>query len=448
MPIFGAFSSPILGMMAQSQAFGSISQNITNMNTGGFKSTQTRFSTILASTYYANKDVGGLIPNNKQNVSVQGNIVSSTNSMDIAINGKGLFVVNTAVDGSGEELYTRDGGFSIKKNGTASKTLTYDDGTTASFTYDKGYLVDKNGLYIQAWEPDSSGNFTTSSSLVSVRLDNDAFDDEAAASTTASLAANLPAESAAGEEYFTKASAYTSTGELKTFELVWTRESAAQAWNVRVRSDAAGEANPDSTIDGASTTPSSGSEVSLVFDSNGHLASADESQAISITYADGSTVAFDLDISDVTSIGGNFLYNLFQKDGRGPGEMQSWRFDDQGQILGKFSNGIERAIYKLPIATFVNADGLEARQGNIYAVSVASGDPVYRQVRDPAVVVGGNNQEKHEFASFVPFAHELSNVNLENEFSRMIMTQQAYNMSATVFKSVDEMTQTAADLKS
>ena len=176
MPIFGAFSSPILGMMAQSQAFGSISQNITNMNTGGFKSTQTRFSTILASTYYANKDVGGLIPNNKQNVSVQGNIVSSTNSMDIAINGKGLFVVNTAVDGSGEELYTRDGGFSIKKNGTASKTLTYDDGTTASFTYDKGYLVDKNGLYIQAWEPDSSGNFTTSSSLVSVRLDNDAFE--------------------------------------------------------------------------------------------------------------------------------------------------------------------------------------------------------------------------------------------------------------------------------
>jgi flagellar hook protein FlgE len=159
------------------------------------------------------------------------------------------------------------------------------------------------------------------------------------------------------------------------------------------------------------------------------------------------TVAFDLALDDVTSIGQSFIYEQFQKDGRGPGELVSYRFDEQGQILGRFSNGLERALYKLPLATFVNADGLEMRQGNLFAVSVSSGDPVYRQVRDPAVVVEGANQEKHEFAAFVPFAQELSNVNLENEFSRMILTQQAYNMSATVFKSVDEMTQTAAQLK-
>jgi flagellar hook protein FlgE len=443
MPIFGAFSSPILGMLAQSQAFGSISQNITNMNTGGFKASQTQFSTILASTYSANKDVGGLISNTKNNISVQGNIVSSPNGLDLAINGKGMFVVNTKVDGSGEELYTRDGGFSVKKNGTASKTLTYDDGTSASFTYDKGYLVDKNGLYIQAWKPDASGNFSTSSALVSVRIDNDAFDSEAAASTNATLAANLPAEAEAGKEYVTKASAYTDTGTLKTFELVWTRDASAQTWQLNVRSNIDG----DATIDSTGTSPISTDNLNLVFGSDGHLADADTTQAITIAYTDGSSISFDLDITDVTSIGQTFIYSQFQKDGRGPGELQSFRFDDQGQILGRFSNGIERALYKLPIATFVNPDGLEMRQGNLFAVSGASGNPVYRQVRDPAVVVAGNNQEKHEFATFVPFAHELSNVNLQNEFSRMIMTQQAYNMSATVFKSVDEMTQTAAELK-
>jgi flagellar hook protein FlgE len=124
----------------------------------------------------------------------------------------------------------------------------------------------------------------------------------------------------------------------------------------------------------------------------------------------------------------------------------SYRFDDQGQILGTFSNGVERALYKLPLATFVNADGLETRQGNLYAVSQASGDPTLRQVQDPALT-GNGEQERTEFATFVPFSHELSNVKLENEFSLMIMTQQAYNSSATVFKTVDEMTKTAADLK-
>lgn len=445
MPIFGAFSAPTLGMMAQSSGFSSISQNITNMNTGGYKGVNTRFSTVLASTYSNNQDIGGVLPVNKASINVQGRILSTTNNFDLAINGKGFFVVNSEVDGSGEELYTRDGGFNVRKNGTGTKNITYDDGTTESFTYDRGYLVDKNGHYLQAWEPDDSGNFSTSSTMVSVRIDNDAFDSEAAETSDATLAANLPAESEPGEERVTKASAYTSTGELKTFELVWKRDTTAQLWNLRVRTDA--DTEPDSTIDGASTTPSNGSEISLQFGTDGHLDDDDTSQTISITYTDGDTLEFDLDITNVTSIGQTFIYEEFQKDGRGPGELLSTRFDEQGQILGRFSNGIERALYKLPLATFVNADGLEMRQGNLFAISETSGDVVYRQVRDPDVVVQGNNQEKHEFATFVPFAHELSNVNLENEFSRMILTQQAYNMSATVFKSVDEMTQTAAELK-
>jgi flagellar hook protein FlgE len=433
MPIFGAFAAPVLGMKSQSQAFGSISQNITNMNTGGYKSAQTRFQTVLASTYYAQKDVGGLVPYNKNNVSVQGNIVSSSNGLDLAINGNGMYVVNTELDGSGEELYTRDGGFSVRKNGTDTKTVN-----GVPYTYDTGYLVDKNGLYIQAWEPDASGNFSTASALVSVRIDNDAFDDEAAATTNAALAGNLPAESEAGDEHVNKASIYNEEGVLKTFELVWTRQQDPQTWQLSVRGDFD---NDSSTADTTTVLQDH------VFGTTGHLPDGATTQAMSLAYSDG-TINFDLDLEDVTSIGESFIYEQFQKDGRGPGELTSFRFDDQGQILGRFSNGVERALYKLPLATFVNADGLESRQGNIYAVSVASGDPVYRQVRDPAVVVIGNNQQKHEFASFVPFAHELSNVNLENEFSRMIMTQQAYNMSATVFKSVDEMTQTAAELKS
>ena len=152
-------------------------------------------------------------------------------------------------------------------------------------------------------------------------------------------------------------------------------------------------------------------------------------------------------MDDVTTIGQQLLYLDFQKDGRGSGELQSFYFDDSGQILGRFSNGVERALYKLPLATFVNPDGLEVVQGNLFAESEASGSVVLRQVRDPAVIVAGDNEQKSEFGTFVPFAHELSNTNLETEFSLMIMAQQAYNSSAMVFKTVDEMTKTASELK-
>lgn len=442
MAIYGAFASPIAGMLAQSNAFGAISQNITNMNTGGYKAANTRFSTVLASTFGQNKDIGGVLPLNKNYIEQQGRVISTNNPLDLAINGKGMFVLNTEVDGSGETIYTRDGGFSTKRNGTTTKTVSYDDGTSQTYTVDKGYLVDKNGYYVQAWEPDATGQFTTSSSLTSIRIDDDAFDSEAAATTSTFIAANLPAESDTGDEHVTRASAYTDDGTLKTFELVWTRQSTTQTWNMHVRSDLDG----DSTVDSASTTPASSSAVTLSFGSDGHLP-ADSSETIAITYTDGKTLSFDLDINDVTSLGSSFQYFRFDKDGRGPGTLSSFHFDDAGQIVGNFTNGVERALYKLPLATFVNADGLEVRQGNLFSESVTSGEAVLRQVKDPAVVVTGANQEKHEYATFIPSSHELSNTNLEQEFSLMIITQQAYNSSATVFKTLDEMTKTASELK-
>ena len=443
-----AFTSPILGMLTQSQSFSAISQNITNMNTGGYKAADTRFSTVLAQTFSNNHDVGGVLALNKNNISTQGNIVTTTNALDLAINGNGMFVVNPKVDGSGETLYTRDGAFSTQKNGTASVTITNSDNTTSSYTTDKGYLVDKNGYYVQAWTPDATGKFSTSSALSSVRIDNAAFSSEAAATTTAYLGGNLPAVSNSGDQKTMRASAYTSDGTLKTFELIWTRQTAAQTWNLRVRSDQEVSASDqDTTIDGTTSTPTVGSEATYVFDSTGHLTSG-TAQDLTINYTDGKSLSFSLDLTDQTSIGSTFSYDQFDKDGRGPGQLNSFTFDDQGQILGTFSNGVQRALYKLPIATFVNADGLELRQGNLFATSSTSGSAVLRQVQDPAVVASGNNQQKTEFATFVPFAHELSNVNLESEFSRMIMTQKAYNMSATVFKTVDEMVKTASDLKS
>ena len=172
---------------------------------------------------------------------------------------------------------------------------------------------------------------------------------------------------------------------------------------------------------------------------------------MAVNFATDPDLSFTLDIEDVTSIGDQFLYFDFQADGRGSGTLKDYKFDTEGQIVGQFTNGTERALYKMPLATFVNPDGLEVIQGNLYAASGPSGTVTLRQVRDPLVVVDtatGNNQERFEFAFFVPHANELANTNLQSEFTNMIMTQQAYNSAATLFSAVNEMTQTAANLKS
>ena len=90
----------------------------------------------------------------------------------------------------------------------------------------------------------------------------------------------------------------------------------------------------------------------------------------------------------------------------------------------------------MPLATFTNTNGLDFQQGNTFSESVASGTPLLREA------------DLNGLAKLVPFFHEKSNTNLGAEFQAMILTQQAYNSSATVFKTVDEMTSVAAELKS
>ena len=125
----------------------------------------------------------------------------------------------------------------------------------------------------------------------------------------------------------------------------------------------------------------------------------------------------------------------YDRDGFPPGELKSVDFDAHGVIHGFFSNGQTQPLYRLGIADVPNPDGMRMLSGNVFALSEDSGD----------VTVGAAGQGG--FALVNPESLELSNVELADEFTRMIMTQRAYSSSATVFKTVDEMLQVASQLK-
>ena len=188
MPVYGAFASSTLGMMSQSHALNTIGVNIANVTTGGYKRTETRFSTLLGENFDNQSDLGGVRPKDSQFIDSQGFLTTTVSNTDVAINGHGFFVVNTKFSG-GQTLYTRDGSFGLKTEGTA--TVTADDGSP--ITVKKAFLADKNGYFVQGILPDAKGNFPISGALSPLRLDQFAFSTAGQATTEAKLHINLSA---------------------------------------------------------------------------------------------------------------------------------------------------------------------------------------------------------------------------------------------------------------
>ena len=154
-----------------------------------------------------------------------------------------------------------------------------------------------------------------------------------------------------------------------------------------------------------------------------------------MTWSDGATNSIAFDLSTITQLNSVFTLASFAENGLASANITGVTFDGKGHVVGNFSDGSTRVIYKVPLAMFANVNGLEAKSGNVYAESPLSGTR-----RSLFVDTSG-------IASLSPNTLELSNVDLTIQFTQMIQVQQAYNSSATVFKTVDELLVTARDLK-
>jgi flagellar hook-basal body protein len=186
---------------------------------------------------------------------------------------------------------------------------------------------------------------------------------------------------------------------------------------------------------GTSTTYQTTAAQPLSFNGDGELPTSTTPLSFSFTFADGATATVAIDMSDMKQYGADFVEFNYDHNGLTTASMTGTHFDEAGHIVGSFQDGTERSIYKLALAQFSNPDGLEMKNGMVFRESTESGSPTTVFADETGL------------ASFTPYAVELSNVDIATEFSRMIMVQNAYNSSATVFKTVDEMVTVARDLK-
>jgi len=460
MSLINAMNSATSGLKAQSKALASISSNISNSSTTGFKGTSTSFESFLNKNNTIDEDTGGVRAYNNRNISSQGDIESTTVTTNLAISGEGFFVISDeAVDG--DTYYTRDGSFSADKDGN---------------------LVNNDGYYLSGWALDDNGNISVSNKGSTDSLETVNVADvkgSPRATSSATIAANLPNDAVTyasattagssvsdlSETQFTSdLEVFDSLGDSSSVTLTWTKV-ASNLWSVAVSDPAL---STDSTT--STGTLTSGDSFMVSFNSDGTIASVGQGTDsdgdgmndtmstvtdssgeldinIGITWTTGaaaSTVKLDLGTVGKTDglsqySSGNdtpsMVTDSIDQDGYESGTLKSVAIGDDGTVSATFSNGQTKAIYKIPIAVFDNADGLNSVSGSVFSQTVDSGSYQLRAASQDGA------------ASIQASALENSTVELTDELSRMIMTQQAYTAASKVVTTTDEMLDTLMGMK-
>lgn len=230
MSLYGSLYSSVSGLKSQGAKIGIVSDNISNVNTVGYKQASAQFETLVTST--ANTTTyspGGAIGGNRQLVDKQGLLQATDSPTDIAISGSGFFVVSKNSDGSGLPLFTRAGSFRQDNLGNF---------VNASGFFLRGWPLDRDGRL-----PGEPGNLNTVSnsnldSLVTVNVESS--NGVASATTTVRLGANLDA----GEVIYPGAGAdgpfdplSTVNASNKASDIIATNEYSASPTNSIVRGD-------------------------------------------------------------------------------------------------------------------------------------------------------------------------------------------------------------------
>jgi flagellar hook protein FlgE len=389
-----------------------ISDNIANSDTTGYKTTSAMFDALVtASSNTTSYASGGVTVAGRAKITQQGLLAATSNATDVAIQGTGFFVVNSATSG-GITSYTRNGAFTIDN---------------------AGYL-ENNGSYLEGWRTDADGNVVGSESASNLSAINTQIASTSGSATTkTTIAANLPSDAATGDTYTSSMTAYDSLGAANTMQITWTK-TGTNAWS-------ASFANPTSSSDTTTATGTASGSIAITFNSDGSLASTSPSPAtVAVTgWTDGaadSTITMNL--GTVGGTDGLTQYasgettpsvnvTSIDSDGLSYGKLSSVSIGKNGVVDATYSNGETVAIYKIAVATFADPNGLSAASDGLYSATVTSGNA--------ALQASGENGAGTVYGSEL----ESSTTDTSSQFSSMISAQQAYSAASQVISTVNKM---------
>jgi flagellar hook protein FlgE len=402
----------ISGLSANATAMTVIGDNIANVNTTAFKSNSAHFANILSSSLggdSATANVGRGVEFWGVNAQwTQGSLENSSSSTDLAINGKGFFMVQ---EGSGSNFYTRAG----------------------NFTFDKhGYLVNPDGLRVQGYQIDASGNI---GSVSSIYIPGERVSPPSA-TTEFNFDINLSADAQTGDTYTTAQTVYDSLGNAIPVTFTFTRAAAASTWTVTGSIPATA---------GTGVTFGGNASMDIVFDASGAMISPAANVTTALSLTNGATTPLPMtwafrdangnSYGDVTGYSSTSGTTFQYQDGYPAGMLRGISVDETGVVTASYSNGEMTPLYQIALVDFPSYDGLAKLGKNLYAESLGSGQAL--------VGTAGTGR----LGSVAPSSLEMSNVDLAEEFVKMITTQRAFQANSRVITSSDEILQELINIK-
>ena len=403
-----AMFSSISSIKAHQVRMGVVGNNIANVNTTAFKAGRVTFQEMMAQTLRgaSRPTEGGLGGTNPMQVGLgtqvasidtmleQGILQSTNRVLDLAIQGNGYFLVS-----NGSRIaYTRDGSLDIDANGTLVHKAT--------------------GEKLVGWMPDADGNIDVTQPLnarsaIVIPVGKTI---AGQATTSVTFKGNLALD---GDTWTTSVIVYDALGAPHELRLEFSRTSSSQ-WTVSY-SGSGSIAPPSSTIS---------------FGNNGQITGGSSATITIDGLPRGAPrMAIQLDFSRLTQLATSSTVEPLSQNGYPPGTLEQLTVSSDGTINGVYSNGLNLPVARLAMAVFNNPGGLERAGNNLFRESVNSG-----VAKIGAAQTGGRGSINSGYL-------EMSNADIGNEFTNLIITQRGFQANTRIVSTVDEMLQDVLQMK-
>lgn len=429
MSLTGSMYTAANGLNAHGEAINVVSDNIANINTTGFKQSQSRFADVIATTV---GDAGGAGTQGQgsrlasSRVSfTQGTLLPTGRNTDLALQGNGFFMVQGTYGGAPGTFFTRNGSFGVDN---------------------EGYLVNSDRLIVQGFPVNETGQLMTSVASMKVGGTNlvpPKVTDEIV------VRANLDSDGdiissfdltqpAVTSTFGASVTCYDSRGAERNIDMYFCNVGGNQfEWHALAQGKDVSGGTP-----GVATEVGTGK---LTFNTDGSLNTFDNDVASvdfeganpgqQIKLAFGTpTAAGGTGRDGVSSYAGASNITYIAQDGYAEGAFVGISVNDQGDIIGAFTNGQPRLLGRLAVATFADQESLQRTGGTLFTANSTSGLPA---VGPPSV--GGRG-------SIVSGSLEQSNVNLSQEFVNLMSYQRGFEANTRSIKAADQMLQELVNL--
>lgn len=434
MTISSSLNAGVSGLSANASRLASISDNIANSSTRGYKRVQTDFHSMVLSGSGGTYSAGGVRTTNVRLIDERGPLVSTNNATDLAVRGRGMLPVASITE--------------VEAGSSPSMMLT----STGSFRTDSsGYLTTESGLVLMGWPAQADGTVPdvardTADALEPIRVDLNRLSAEP--TTEISLTANLPASEtdlgASGDPVEQVVQYYDNMGRSEELTITYTPSVATppattgtNEWTMEIVDSATGATvigEYTLTFDDASSTAGTLQSVATV--TGGAYDATVGSITINVA---GGPVEINIGVigeqSGMSQLGEEFVPGTTEKDGTAVGSFVAIEINEAGEVIAEYDSGDQKVIYKVPLADVSNINGMRALDSQTYMPTDESGDFYLWDAGDGPT------------GEILGYAQEESAVDVATELTDMIQTQRAYSSNAKVIQTVDEMLQETTNIK-